>query len=270
MAADADALLVNVRKLRDALRASKAVNVNKGAIRDQARSLVQTYFREVRPQAAQFAETASLADLDGLMQRLLSLCNGLNAKSTYVAMLKPLTKAIEGLGFSVELARSDIEIERMQSDTLTAVEQRIYSTLSQMLPAAALSYVQAIEDIAAERHSYRGPAIELRETVREVLDHMAPDADVMAMPGYKQDKSTSGPTMTQKARYIMKQRRTSDTSSKPTLEATEIVDETTAKIVRSTYQSGSLSVHVSPSHADVQQLKMHADAVLAGLLNIFA
>jgi hypothetical protein len=150
------------------------------------------------------------------------------------------------------------------------VEQRIHGTLALMLPTAANSYVQAIADVACARHSYRGPAIELREAVREVLDHMAPDTDVMAMPGYKQVANTTGPTMAQKAKYIMRQRERAEAAAMPTWEAADLVDGTTAKIVRSTYQSGSVSVHVSPTKAEVQHLKMHVDSVLAELLNIFA
>lgn len=270
MAADVGMLLAATQKLREAVRSSRAINLNKIAVRDQARRLVETYFRETRPRTAQFAPKSLSAELDGNMQQLLKLANGVNAKASYTSLLRSMVKNIESLVFNVELALSELGAGHADGNSLTDVERRIHATLSRMLPAAANSYMQAIEDIVSTRHSYRGPAIELREAVREVLDHMAPDANVIAMTGYKQNKDTSGPTMAQKAKYIMRQRQRSETSAKPTLEAADLVDETTAKIVRSTYQSGSISVHVSPSRAEVQHLKMHVDSVLAALLNIFA
>ena len=58
----------------------------------------------------------------------------------------------------------------------TSVEVQIIETLQSLVPTAALSYQQAIRDLAdSTRVSYRGPAAELREVLREVCDHLAPD-----------------------------------------------------------------------------------------------
>jgi hypothetical protein len=204
------------------------------------------------------------------MQRLLGLSNAPNAKASYAAVLKDITKFGLSARFDVERSLSDAEVTRLKQHGLTAVEGQIHKTLADMLPSAALSYRQALQDLATQRFSYRGPAIELREALREVLDHMAPDTDVEKSAGYKQDASTHGPTMAQKARYIMKQRQTTDALAKPTFQATALVDAMTASMVRSTYQSGSVSVHLAPSKGDVQQLKLHVDSALAQLLGIFA
>ena len=57
----------------------------------------------------------------------------------------------------------------------------IIGTLTSLLPSSARSYEQAIRDLqSADRLSWRGPATDLRESLRETLDHLAPDADVAA------------------------------------------------------------------------------------------
>jgi hypothetical protein len=63
-------------------------------------------------------------------------------------------------------------------------DQKIIDTLAGLVPSAALSYQQAIADLKdGSRVSFRGPALELRETLREVVDYMAPDAAVEKSPG---------------------------------------------------------------------------------------
>jgi hypothetical protein len=54
--------------------------------------------------------------------------------------------------------------------------------------------------------SWRGPATDFRESLRETLDHLAPDSAVKAEPGFKLEQNTSGPTMKQKVRFILKKR----------------------------------------------------------------
>jgi hypothetical protein len=65
----------------------------------------------------------------------------------------------------------------------------IIKTPEGMIPSAALSYRQEIMDIADEkRSSYRGAALELRESMRETLDHLAPDKEVIGSDWYVQEK----------------------------------------------------------------------------------
>ena len=60
-------------------------------------------------------------------------------------------------------------------------ERLISDTLSAILPATAASYEQCLLDLGGpSRRSYRGVAHEMREVLRETLDHLAPDPDVMA------------------------------------------------------------------------------------------
>lgn len=269
MASDLALLLNEAQQLRSSLQTLRAANVNRSASRAQAEALVQTYFREVRSPITGHVDSSAISKMDAMMQRLLTLSKGRNARTSYLSVLRDIIKLATAATFDVEKSKSDAAARFGRQGGVSGIEQLIYDTLSSMLPTAANSYRQAIADLSTIRYSYRGPAIDLREALREVLDYMAPDADVMASPGYKHEAEQSHPTMAQKARYIMKQREKVESIAKPTWEAAGIIDAATAKIARSTYVSGSVSVHVSPTKAEVQQLKLHVDSTLAELLGIF-
>lgn len=264
---DWDAVANAAASLRDRLRASRAINVNKADIRIAARNLVQTYFRETR-NAIKAVDEATLDELDGLMQRLLKLSNGNAPKTTYQQILKSILAFGPSIQFALEKQMSEGAAVTAQAG-MSSVETAIMRTLSRALPDAAASYAQAIDDMTAPRVSYRGTAVELREALREVLDHYAPDSEVVGQAGFKLESGRSGPTMAQKVKYISKKRRRSEASTKPSIDAAAYVENVTGRFVRDTYTSGSVAVHVACSKADVQQLKLHVDAALAEILGVF-
>lgn len=100
------------------------------------------------------------------------------------------------------------------SNNLTADEEGLLSTIEKLVPSAGVSYRQAVLDLRDEsRRSFRGPALELREVLREVLDHMAPDKDVLDSQNFQLEKGRSGPTMKQKVRYICRVSRIGKTKA---------------------------------------------------------
>lgn len=153
----------------------------------------------------------------------------------------------------------------------TATERRIIDTLARILPAAAASYEQCVFDLGGPpRRSYRGVAHELREVLREALDYLAPDPDVMAEAGFRLEQGLTRPTQRQKALYVLRKRRLSrEAMAAPEL-AVSMTEELGAAITRSAYTRGSASAHVATSSSEVRQLKMYVDAVLAELLEIYA
>ncbi len=152
---------------------------------------------------------------------------------------------------------------------LSLVERGIVSTLERMLPQTSLSYRQVLSDIGGgQRISYRGTASELREVVREVLDHLAPDAEVFSSPGFRPDKDRTGPTMKQKVRYILKARGVGESSRATPERAAELLEEQIAGFVRSTYDRGSVSTHGATTRAQLLTFKGYADAALAELLQV--
>src|SRR5215813_10927203 len=168
-----------------------AKNINAQALREDGRRLVQRYFREVRPELQRLGLAGeTLASLDAPMQTLLRLTGGNNSKASYVTTLR-----------SARALRASVEAEREQgfARALSAaspplfgskLEVDLHTTLESLVPTGANSYLQAILDLAdMERLSHRGTASELRETLREVLDHLAPDNAVMKSPGFTLEKN---------------------------------------------------------------------------------
>ncbi len=153
----------------------------------------------------------------------------------------------------------------------TPTERLIVETLSRILPAAALSYEQCLVDLGdVQRRSYRGVAHELREVLRETLNYLAPDADVMAEPGFKHENGGARPTQRQKALYVFRKRKLSrEEMSAPEL-TVSMVEELGASITRTAYTRGSKGAHTGSSAPEVRQLKMYVDAVLGELLEIHA
>jgi hypothetical protein len=182
--------------------------------------------------------------------------------------------------FGVSFLRSDIE--RMippeasapakasqASPSFSDTEEKILRSLTDRLPLAALSYQQALFDLAdTKRVSFRGSAHELREAVREVLDQLAPDGDVMNAPGFMLEKDRNKPTMKQKVRFILKARKRGSTESDTTEHAADTIDALVASMTRSVYDRGSRSAHSERCEWELAQLKCNVDAILHDLLEL--
>ena len=67
--------------------------------------------------------------------------------------------------------------------------------------------------IPSDRISYKGTIAELREILREVLDYLAPDKEVIATPGFKLEKDRFTPTMKQRVRHVLRSRKKSEAST---------------------------------------------------------
>ena len=267
-----DSFLRLLRTFQTAMGRSRAILVSARSLRSDAKGVVQAYFRRARPRLADIGFSADeLSGLDGEMQSLLRLSNGNNRKQSYVALLKGGRGLLETIEATREMRLGEA------SDTLGAVgrvkpstiEDRIIETLNGSIPSAANSYRQALIDLnSTDRVSYRGTANELRETLREVLDHLAPDQEVMSSEGFKLEPGTKKPTQRQKVRHILRARRLPKTAIKVPEDAVRLAEEMTSSLARSTYERSSLSAHVAMAKQEVQQMKMYIDGVLAELLEI--
>lgn len=135
---------------------------------------------------------------------------------------------------------------------LDPADRRIINVLHEMLPSAARSYEQAAQDLQlAQRHSWRGPATDLREALRETLDHLAPDAEVLAHPGFKLEPDTTGPTMRQKVRFLFRKRGVGSAATETTEAAVIAVDEAMGRFVRSVYTRSAASTHTPTQRNEV-------------------
>lgn len=171
-----------LEQFRAQIRRSSAVNVNSDPERDAGRALVQHWFREIRPGLVAELGEDSILPVDAAMQDLLRLVGGRNRRASYLAVLDEARGAVRALEYRHEMAISQ-DRAPVPMAPRSAIERRILSTLESLVPAAALSYEQAIRDLAdPDRVSFRGTANELRSTLWDVLDRLAPDEEVAAAP----------------------------------------------------------------------------------------
>lgn len=250
-------------------RLSTKLTISSAPLRDDARGVVQFYFRQVRGELdALGIEPGRIDEIDQKMQHMIELAAGVNRKSTYLRIIRDLGTLRAPLTTVIEI-RANTNSAPPPSVLLSQVEATILQTLEKLIPLTALSYRQAIQDLADQkRYSYRGVAAEFREVLREVLDHLAPDEDVMKAPGFKLDRDQTKPTMKQKAVFILKARGLNDTQRKPATDAIAIIEGAVGSLARATYNVGSLATHISSERAEVLTFKGYADAVVGQLLEI--
>jgi hypothetical protein len=255
--------------LQRTLRASKTTNVSSSAIRSEARDFVQLYFREVRPELDAL-ELTGLDLVDRLFQDLLILANRVNRRSTYAKITSAIRSSLDDIEARRELAIGTVATKRRtQLPHASEAERRLIATLENLVPSAALSYRQALADLGEPtRLSFRGTAAELREALREILDHLASDDDVMASPGFRLEAEQTRPTMRQKVRFILHSRGSTKTAAGTTEKAAVLVDELTASLVRSVYERASLATHVPAAPAEVRRIKSYVDNIFVDLLEI--
>lgn len=258
-----------LESLQRHLAASRAANVSARRSREQAKTLVQLYFRRVRPDLDDL-QLDEFAQIDRQFQDLLRLANGINRRSSYVRLVREIRSSTGKIEALREMAiGASIAGIPSQEPPWSEAEQRIVDTLASLVTSAANSYRQAHDDLAASaRISYRGTAAELREAFREVLDHLAPDEPVLAQPNFKLEDDRTQPTMRQKVRFILKSRKRSKPSKETAEKTADLIDGLTASLVRSVYGSASQSTHVAPSKDEVRRVKNYVDSVLTDLLEI--
>lgn len=249
-----------------------AVNVNASAAREAVKALIQNYFRRTRPDLFALGISAEeLAPTDSAMQQLLQLANGRNPRRSYTRALRTIRSEAQ----RIELLREYTLGEKARADDAPAgtliseLEAKILETLKQLVPTAALSYEQAIRDLnVTDRISYRGTANELREALRETVDRLAPDSEVIAAAGFKLEKDQTHPTQRQKVRHVLRSRNISATARRTPEQSVELVEALTSQVARASYERSSLSAHVATTQREVKQLKLYVDTVLAELLQV--
>lgn len=160
--------------------------------------------------------------------------------------------------FGVTFARADIQkllpppnSKRTGTVVHTEEDDEIISKLDALVPSAALSYKQAMLDLGDDgRVSFRGSALELREALREILDHLAPDSEVTTASGYVQESGRTGPTMKQKVRFVMRRKGKRSSSDVPE-QALTAFEEAIAGLTRAVYERSSKATHVASERQTV-------------------
>jgi hypothetical protein len=268
--ADWESYWTRLQFVRSSVNKSRAVDLNSEVVRSEVRGLVQDYFRSVRPALAQMGLTDPLlAGLDEPAQELLRLANGRNRRLSYQRAISKLRKARAAVELERERRLGHAAVVPAIQVATSGVEAQLLTSLRKLLPSAALSYEQALRDLRGPaRLSYRGTTAELREALREVLDHLAPDTEVMQSVGFKLDKDATRPTMKQKAQFILKARGLASGALSTPRDAIQRIEDSAASLTRSVYSRGSVSTHVVTTRQEVLTMKPYVDSVLAELLQV--
>ena len=262
-------LLERLATLQSQLRHTHAVNVNDRQTKEEAIAVGSAYFSTYRKALVEaLGESDLLLAHDKNWQDLIRLAHGNNARKSYLKIIHNLQTELANFNVACLSRYSERPPESDRLSNLTPAEELIIHTLENIVPSAAASYRQAILDLRTERLSYRGTASELRESLRETLDHLAPDRDVMAQPGFALEKDQTKPTMKQKTRYILKVRGRSKTQRETAGTFIELIDTLVAQITREVYNQASLAIHVETSRTEVLKVKRYIDTVFFDLLEI--
>lgn len=251
----------------NALSRSKSVNINSKKLKATLQGVVQQYFRQGRPELINAGLTeADIEPVDTAFHELLRLSNGNNKASSYKKQVKAVRAAFPAVAGKLEIM---LGTKQMQAPSMTATEAQVVATLASMVPSAAASYQQAIQDLRdVGRVSFRGTAAELREALREVLDHLAPDESVMKSDGFKLEKDRSKPTQRQKVNFLLTARGRSKSAISSPQDAIGTFERGLGDLARSVYTQGSLSTHVASSRRELVQLKRYVEVVLQDVLEL--
>jgi hypothetical protein len=143
-----------------------------------------------------------------------------------------------------------------------------HRALTKLSEPLAKSYAQIVLDLQDEnRVSWTGTAHEIRETLTTMLRLLAPDAEVVQQPWYKQEQNTSGPTQRQRVRFILEQRG-AGSKQKEVVQQVESMEDWIGNLVRASYSRASDAAHGSKDRREVQRLFNYFIAFAHDLLDI--
>jgi hypothetical protein len=258
--ADIEALLQELGELRRQLNKGENKQIFSESDTARIRGLATMYFNA----RAGIEGIDQLSETDDLFRSLTAMSRGNPSRAKVQSMLgdaKKLIVALEGVVMTAATEKS--------AGRKTATDQLIIDTLRELCPTAASAYSQAMTDLSVDqRESWRGPAADMREALRETLDAMAPDDEVKAQPNFKFEKDTYGPTMKQKVRYILKKREMPSGAMTAPEKAVEGVEDIVGSILRSVYNRSSLSTHVATDKDEVLRVHAWVRLVFCDLLEI--
>jgi hypothetical protein len=256
----------SVETTRKKLNKVSSLQLHSEPLRNEIRGLIEEYFKIIRPIIIGPDEKDdAVGKIDAHMQTLLELCHKKGRLNTYKKRLSEIRKLF--IATDSKMVSSDRIVNILPKHN--SIDLQIITTLERVLPSASLSYKQAIQDLSQEnRDSWRGPATDLREALRETLDYLAPDKDVQSMQGYSQLKDTNGPTMKQKVRFILMKRGMSKSNSEPAENASEAIESSVGAFVRSVYTRSSVSTHTPTEKKEVMRIRDFVRVVLCELLEI--
>ena len=260
----ATAIIASLDDLRTKLKKVNGGQIFSGKLKGELGALGTEYFSSYRPAALAAGVSAEeMKPVDAIFSAMRAAsyvnpskakCDGL-CKSAKAALIK-----LESVGM-VQAPVAGAKIS--ESDKL------IVSSLREVCPSAAAAYEQALRDLqGGERLSWRGPATDMREALRETLDALAPDEDVSAEPSFKLEQGTHRPSMRQKAKYILKERGLVGNQINVSDTTIGHVEDAVSAITRSVYVRSNVSTHTPTSRDEVARLHGWVRLVMCDLLSL--
>jgi hypothetical protein len=251
-------LLEDLDALRKTLAGVTSRQVFAASVKSQLREIASIYFSTVQPKL----DKLLAQDLNEVFQAIhaSSRINPSTQKCReLVKCARKLLVAVEGQSLSA------IRKQGAASPT----DDLIVASLNDICPSASLAYQQALVDFSnGERMSWRGPATDLREALRETLDVLAPDAEVTASAGFKLEGDAKRPTMKQKVRYVLRSRGTPSGAMETPESAVTGVEDLVGGLTRSVYTRSSVSTHTATTQAEASRVLAWVRLVLCELLEI--
>jgi len=252
--------------LKRAIKQVRSRQIQSDPTKNKIKSFVYGYFKDSRPFFLSCGlNEENLTDTDSGMQDLLRCAQRNTLKVVYLRYLTRLSEYLNGLELKIILPISCEEKNLPNHQKY----QQILETLEQIVPSAALSYQQALLDLQDQnRISWRGTVVELRESFREVLDALAPDNEVVRQPDFKLEQNAKGPTMKQKAVFILKSRNASKKHLKTFESVVDVAEELFGRFVRSVYERSSEGTHTPISRNEALRIKDYITLVLTEILEL--
>ena len=261
-----DQIINDVEAMTRSLSRIRSRQIRTSSRTSAVRSFVRSYFNDFRPilLSASVAEE-DFGDLDVNMQNLLRCTHKQTLKTRYLSCLGNIKQTLHDLevntlipvGYKKNVATDDLKC------------QAILETLEKVCPVAAISFEQGLTDLReTDRKSWRGTSVEFREALRELLDVMAPDKNLISQADFKVEGDTKKPTMRQMVVFILKSRRLSRSQQKAPLEAVEVVEIQVGKFVRSVYERSSAATHTQITKDEVIKVRDYITLALVELLEI--
>lgn len=147
-------------------------------------------------------------------------------------------------------------------------DNKIFKALKKNNEQLAKSYYQSKCDLSDDqRISWSGTAHEIREILRILLNDLAPDDKIVNEKWYKQMPNCSGPTQSQKVKYILINRKTGSKISEVT-EKVDLIDDKICSFIRSVYNRASDAAHRLKEKEEIEKIMRYFEAFCYDLLEI--
>jgi hypothetical protein len=162
------------------------------------------------------------------------------------------------------------EQEHISIEVVSDTEQNeIYFALNVISPVLASSYEQVKIDLQnPARRSWAGTAHEVREILAQLLRLMASDEEVKAQSWFRQDPQSRGPTMAQRAKFILQKKRRGKTTIEMAEREVQVVDEKVSELVRSAYNRASDAAHNYETRSEVVLILRYFEALMYDLIEV--